>query len=80
MMIRSGAPSMRCSRAMLCRSFPEGRSHSEPGLIELRTGAARIALGAEAQSNWQLGLQIVPAGITYRRKSLFRGQALVRDR
>jgi 1-acyl-sn-glycerol-3-phosphate acyltransferase len=57
--------------------FPEGRSHSEPGLIELRTGAARIALGAEAQSNWQLRLNIVPIGITYRRKSLFRGDALV---
>ena len=57
--------------------YPEGRSHSEPGLVELRTGAARIALGAEAQSDWQLGLQIVPAGITYRRKALFRGYALV---
>jgi 1-acyl-sn-glycerol-3-phosphate acyltransferase len=56
--------------------FPEGRSHSEPGLIELRTGAARIALGAEQQSNWQLGLSIVPVGITYRRKSMFRGEAL----
>ncbi len=57
--------------------FPEGRSHSEPGLIELRTGAARIALGAEAQSDWRLGLAIVPVGITYRRKWLFRGHALV---
>jgi 1-acyl-sn-glycerol-3-phosphate acyltransferase len=57
--------------------FPEGRSHSEPGLIELKTGAARIALGAEAQSDWKLGLAIVPIGITYRRKSIFRGRALV---
>jgi 1-acyl-sn-glycerol-3-phosphate acyltransferase len=57
--------------------FPEGRSHSEPALVELRTGAARIALGAEAQSSWRLGLRIVPVGITYRRKALFRGHALV---
>jgi glycerol-3-phosphate O-acyltransferase / dihydroxyacetone phosphate acyltransferase len=57
--------------------FPEGRSHSEPGIVELRTGAARIALGAEAQSGWRLGLRIVPVGITYRRKALFRGHALV---
>ena len=57
--------------------FPEGRSHSEPSLVPLRTGAARIALGAESQSNWQLGLRIVPVGITYRRKTLFRGRALV---
>jgi 1-acyl-sn-glycerol-3-phosphate acyltransferase len=57
--------------------FPEGRSHSEPALVELRTGAARIALGAEAQSDWGLRLRIVPVGITYRRKALFRGHALV---
>ena len=56
--------------------FPEGRSHSEPTLVPLRTGAARIALAAEAAAGWQLGLRIVPLGITYRRKSLFRGNAL----
>lgn len=56
--------------------YPEGRSHSEPSLAQLRTGAARIALGAEAASDWQLGLQIVPVGLTFFRKSLFRGQAL----
>ncbi|MGH7552875.1 MAG: 1-acyl-sn-glycerol-3-phosphate acyltransferase [Longimicrobiales bacterium] len=56
--------------------YPEGTSHSEPGLVPLRTGAARIALGAEADSEWSLGLQIVPVGLTYRRKNLFRGRAL----
>ncbi len=57
--------------------YPEGRTHSEPSLSPLRTGAARIALGAEVLANWQLGLRIVPVGLTYRRKTLFRGSALV---
>jgi glycerol-3-phosphate O-acyltransferase / dihydroxyacetone phosphate acyltransferase len=56
--------------------YPEGLSHSEPSLVPLRTGAARIALGAEAESDWRLGLRIVPVGITYRRKAAFRGRAL----
>jgi 1-acyl-sn-glycerol-3-phosphate acyltransferase len=56
--------------------YPEGISHSEPGLVPLRTGAARIALGAEAECDWQLGLRVVPVGLTYRRKALFRGRAL----
>jgi glycerol-3-phosphate O-acyltransferase / dihydroxyacetone phosphate acyltransferase len=56
--------------------YPEGRSHSEPSLVPMRTGAARIALGAEAESEWQLGLQVVPIGLTYQRKSSFRGRVL----
>jgi glycerol-3-phosphate O-acyltransferase / dihydroxyacetone phosphate acyltransferase len=56
--------------------YPEGKSHSEPALAPLRTGAARIALGAEAGSGWSLGLRIVPIGLTFDRKSLFRGRAL----
>jgi len=56
--------------------YPEGRSHSEPSLGQLRTGAARIALGAEAGAHWRLGLRIVPVGLTFYRKSLFRGRVL----
>ncbi len=57
--------------------YPEGRSHSEPALAPLRTGAARIALRAEDEAGWELGLRIVPAGITYERKAFFRGRAAV---
>jgi hypothetical protein len=56
--------------------YPEGRSHSEPSLSPLRTGAARIALMAEARSGWQLGLRIQPVGLTYLRKSAFRARAI----
>jgi glycerol-3-phosphate O-acyltransferase / dihydroxyacetone phosphate acyltransferase len=56
--------------------YPEGRSHSEPSLSQLRTGAARIALCAEAESEWRLGLRIVPVGLTFYRKSTFRGRVL----
>lgn len=55
--------------------FPEGVSHSEPELAPLRTGAARIALRAESEQGWGLGLRIVPIGLTYRRKTAFRGEA-----
>jgi 1-acyl-sn-glycerol-3-phosphate acyltransferase len=39
--------------------YPEGKSHSDPELAPLRTGAARIALRAEAERGWTLGLQVV---------------------
>ena len=54
--------------------FPEGLSHSEPSLAPLKTGAARIALGAAAI----LGrpIPIVPVGLVFRRKDTFRSEAL----
>jgi len=52
--------------------FPEGTTHSDPHLRELKTGAARIALGSELPS-----LVIVPAGIYYTAKQTFRSEALV---
>ena len=58
--------------------YPEGRSHSEAHLVEFRTGAARIALQAEAEAGWELGLSIVPVGITYSRKERARTAVTVR--
>jgi 1-acyl-sn-glycerol-3-phosphate acyltransferase len=57
--------------------FPEGTTHSNTMMLPLRTGAARIALSAEAEANWQLNLQIVPVGLWYQNKSRFRTAALV---
>lgn len=67
------------ARAVLARGgtiavFPEGASHSDPKLRPLKTGAARIALGAaEART----APQIVPAGLYYRAKRTFRSAALL---
>src|SRR5215213_7839216 len=57
--------------------FPEGTTHSNTMMLPLRTGAARIALSAEAEASWQLNLQIVPVGLWYQKKSQFRSSVLV---
>lgn len=57
--------------------FPEGIAHSEPHLQPLKTGAARMALGAEAASAFTLGVRIVPIGLLYRDKRRFRSSATV---
>ncbi len=58
--------------------FPEGGSHDRPALAPLKTGPARLALSAEAKSDWALGLKIVPLGLTYYRKHLFRSRAVAK--
>ena len=57
--------------------FPEGVSHSDPQLRPLKTGAARIALSAEAEHDGTLGVTIVPVGLYYERKALFRSSVLL---
>ena len=51
--------------------FPEGTTHSDPQLRELKTGAARIALGSG------LDVALVPTGIYYKAKHVFRSSVLV---
>lgn len=56
--------------------FPEGTTHDVPQLAEVRTGAARIALGAKAAG--VEGLVILPIGLTYDDKLALRSRALAR--
>jgi 1-acyl-sn-glycerol-3-phosphate acyltransferase len=52
--------------------FPEGTTHDDPQLRELRSGAARIALGAGVGE-----IKVIPTGIYYTAKHVFRSAALV---
>ncbi len=59
--------------------FPEGVSHNSPTLLPLKTGAARIALGAVSSGTnpEALKLDIVPVGLYYTGKTTFRSEALL---
>jgi glycerol-3-phosphate O-acyltransferase/dihydroxyacetone phosphate acyltransferase len=54
--------------------FPEGKSHSEPQLAEIKTGAARIAFRAAKQG---AKIRIIPVGLTYSEKHRFRSEVLI---
>jgi len=51
--------------------FPEGLSHDEAHLARLKTGAARLALGAKVP------VTIVPCGLTFIHPKRFRSRVLV---
>ncbi|MGH9943692.1 MAG: lysophospholipid acyltransferase family protein [Pyrinomonadaceae bacterium] len=76
-------------RALLKRGgavalFPEGVSHNATHLLPLKTGAARIALGAlspvgaEPVGERLASLLVVPVGLYYTSKTSFRSEALMR--
>jgi glycerol-3-phosphate O-acyltransferase / dihydroxyacetone phosphate acyltransferase len=64
--------------------FPEGMSHSSTKLLPVKTGAARIALGALSvpdagrSLSSMPALRIVPVGLYYTSKTSFRSEALLR--
>jgi 1-acyl-sn-glycerol-3-phosphate acyltransferase len=55
--------------------FPEGESVDEPGLHQLRTGAARMALAGLAAGAGDL--RVVPVGLHYRDRTGLRSSVLV---
>jgi 1-acyl-sn-glycerol-3-phosphate acyltransferase len=52
--------------------FPEGRSHSDPRLSEMRTGAARVLLLSKKSP------VVVPVGLWFEEKEIFRSNVLVK--
>jgi 1-acyl-sn-glycerol-3-phosphate acyltransferase len=63
------------SRGAAVGIFPEGQSHSEPSMVTLKTGAARIVLGTQAAHG--VRVPIIPVGLVFRQKDIFRSEALV---
>ncbi|MEF8943660.1 MAG: 1-acyl-sn-glycerol-3-phosphate acyltransferase [Desulfohalobiaceae bacterium] len=51
--------------------FPEGRNSPRRQIAEIRTGVARMALQAEARNEFELGLRILPVGLTFESRELF---------
>lgn len=56
--------------------FPEGVSQDEPRLQRVKTGVARIAIGAERRAPGQV--RVVPVGLVYDDYDTFRSRARVR--
>jgi 1-acyl-sn-glycerol-3-phosphate acyltransferase len=57
--------------------FPEGVTYEDSQMREVKSGAARMALEVEHRHYGQLGLQVVPAGLTYSAKEIYRSDVLV---
>lgn len=57
--------------------FPEGLSHDEPYLKELKTGVARLYYRARTLAGDRTAPVIIPVGLHYDRKRSFRSRALV---
>lgn len=57
--------------------FPEGISITERKLRELKTGAARIALGAAKKYDYTLKVQIMTIGLNYNNPHRFRDEVFI---
>jgi 1-acyl-sn-glycerol-3-phosphate acyltransferase len=68
----------RVARGSFSSLFPEGESHDAPHPVELKAGAARLYLRArELQREGEPPPVIIPVGLHYERKDVFRSSALV---
>ncbi len=57
--------------------FPEGTSIHGRRLQQIKSGAARIAFGAESENNFALGLKILPIGLNYSKPESFRSEIFI---
>jgi len=57
--------------------FPEGITYDDSHLKEIKSGAARMALELEHRHEGKLGLQIMPVGLTFSAKEIYRSDALI---
>lgn len=58
--------------------FPEGRNSREREMFEIKTGTARIALGAMARLDYELPVKITPVGLNFENRDRFLSSVLVR--
>ena len=56
--------------------FPEGTSHNEPHLLDLKTGAGRMLARAKGTANAK-GLTFQAVGLEFEARTIFRSRALV---
>lgn len=77
--LKNDAAFADCHAALVKRDtvaiFPEGTTHDRPRLDPIKTGAARIALGARTAG--ATNIAIVPVGLTFPDKVALRTSALV---
>jgi len=57
--------------------FPEGVTYEDSQMREVKSGAARMALELEHRHGGRLSLLVVPAGLTYSAKEIYRSDVLV---
>ena len=75
--------SFRCAYELLAAGgclgiFPEGRNAPQRHVQEIRTGTARIALGALEANEFELGVKIVPVGLNFVQRDRFLSSVLIR--
>ncbi|MEM1320033.1 MAG: 1-acyl-sn-glycerol-3-phosphate acyltransferase [Bacteroidota bacterium] len=57
--------------------FPEGLSKTELRLRKVKSGAARVVLGAMAATDYELDVQLIPIGLNYSDPHRFRSEVSI---
>jgi len=73
-MFASAIEALRAGGVILI--FPEGRTQPQPILLPLRTGAARLALGAERAAVGASRLTLLPVGMVFHDPGTFRSASV----